>query len=432
MTNFDWQTEEDDWNDDPIEIEATNKRIGLRFLMLFGLIALTIGVGTFIYLQLQTTVDEAVINTEEEVIASKLLLFNAAENNDFSFLLSFLSGSNEEWSVVYQKLALEGKLFDLSRFGLDREPGEPQVVAVELSPDLASAEITTTLSYAFDIGSGLQETVPIQRTTVYRKGENHWLFAPPTIDYWGEEIEQKKPWGTVTYPARDEEIVNEISNNVMLALSQFCALDLEGCSIEATLHFTTDPDLLLTRQYNQSLNPRLVILPTPSLLGVPTTQAGHEAYIAGYGREISKLLLSPSDSSDVMRPQIFVDTLVEMILIDNGLVSGNFSAEQYQTASDLINYNFLEEKYDFPANYSDAEFDALLIWFDFIFEQYPNTSKWVALHILNGEQASVYEIWQITIISFGADIDPNGITEEMINQFQTRMSLRISQSSNFD
>ena len=168
------------------------------------------------------------------------------------------------------------------------------------SPELNAAELTTLQNYSLDIGNGLTQTVQLERVDVYRLGEDRWLWAPPENEFWGIRRRLEGQLLSVRYPARDEAIVHRMASDLEAKLVQLCAMPDIGCpdDMRVRLTFSPEPDSLAQATFINALTldrerpGEAILLPTPSLLGLPQDEVGYQAIFRGYASQFLLITLN--------------------------------------------------------------------------------------------------------------------------------------------
>lgn len=301
--SFEWQTEEDGgWDDpdlyssDPDEQKPDGKRRGWRWLIWLSLL---IGAFAAAGWTLNQRVQMSTSRVEADVLASYELVKQAASRQDDDLFQSVLSGRDGAWSGEMTQLMVGGDLTSRSGIGLTTVPVTHSITpTIEMAADLREAEVMTVLPYAIEIGNGLTETVQLRQTAVYRQGPNRWLLSPPDAAYWGDTRRIGGQYVNLFYPERDKEIAQDLLLSLDAKVGQVCTqLPDVDCPNEYKLvvELTTDPGAL-TRLSLISVvgnaDGRHLMLPTPTLVGLPQDQAGEQALFRGFGRLVAAAVLT--------------------------------------------------------------------------------------------------------------------------------------------
>jgi hypothetical protein len=228
----------------------------------------------------------------EEVLAAYRLVRTASAAEDREVIHTLLTGLDGRWVEAQRQLLAKDLLFDRAPFGLRLLP-EAEMglaladVSVTLAPNLATAEVAFDQPYAVDTAEDAGETVTLQQTMIFRRDGHHWVLAPPEPAFWGEWRINRGPILTVIYPARDHDIVQRLTLNLRDRLRVVCGR-LANIYCPGDLHITLwlekDPASLarLAGPAVERLANQEVVLPTPTLVGVPIDEAGYQALFHGY------------------------------------------------------------------------------------------------------------------------------------------------------
>ncbi len=287
MSKFDWQTEED-WEELTLPPEAPKETRPRRWRWLVGLLMVLGLAAYFIYNQVEQRVEVATNTVEQDILSSLELLERANQEQDIELVNGILSGRDPAWTDIQRDLVRNSLLFDRTPFGFTLVGG-PEVMTTELAPDLLSAELSLHSNYAIAIGNGLTETITLEQLAVFRKGARTWLYAPPDEEFWGDMESVSGSFITVRYPTRDEDISRRLANDLERKIGELCAnmafneincqggarVDLTFANHSAGLVMANDAELWLQAG-------RELILPAPTLIGLPINEAGYQALYRGY------------------------------------------------------------------------------------------------------------------------------------------------------
>ncbi|MEZ4590255.1 MAG: hypothetical protein R3D55_03830 [Chloroflexota bacterium] len=333
---FEWQTDEEyEWEQTSPEPEPPRRRRRWPWLLLVAVVVA--GTAVFlIYRQLNQRVDAATEETEAELLASYAVWQRAVQNQDENLFGSLLSGRDAEWVAAQRALLQSGMVFDRSGFGLAWEPGvgETAVLSQNFSPDLTAVELTTLQNYTWNVDNGLTQTVQLARTDVYRLGADRWLYAPPEPEFWGETQELNGQLLTATYPARDEEIVQRLAADLEAKLVYLCNTTGYDCPADAQvrLAFSTEPDSLLEATFLAAFTrdqgeigavwtgDEAIVLPTPTLVGLPQDASGYIAYFRGYAAQMLAVAVTDLVGWDCCENVPFYQAALTAQLADLGVL----------------------------------------------------------------------------------------------------------------
>lgn len=296
--SFDWQTEDDASWDDPSfassdpEKKPDGKRPFYRLLIPVGLLLVAfMAAGWTINQRVQTATGQV----EADILASYALVEQAVVRQDTDLLQSVLSGRDGDWSTSMTQLVEAGNLTERGGLGLTLLPvTEPVTPTIEMSADLLEAEVTTIVPYAIEIGNGLTETVQLAQKAVYRAGPNRWLLSPPEPSFWGDIRRIKGQYVNLFYPERDKEIAKDLLLSLDAKIGQLCAqLADVDCpnDYQIIVELSTNPETLGQSGFLGSSIMLMgmgaeghVILPTPTLVGLPMDKSAENALFRGYGQ----------------------------------------------------------------------------------------------------------------------------------------------------
>jgi hypothetical protein len=310
---LDWQTEEDQTWDEKPQPQTAVSPWPRRFLWL--LVVLLLGGGIWYATSfLQQQIETATSETEADLRQAYGLLRQAAERQDTDLFNLLLSGRDVAWARAQEQLLREGQLLDRPTWGLVHRPelgADDPVTAITLSPDLLAAEVTAVEPYQFwSIADQQVKTARLQHTAVYRLGPDRWLYAPPEPEFWGETREVRSDTLRLTYPERDHEVVEQLFPNLSALMANTCRLPGFYCRA-FRVEFVADPATLGQSLKQAIIGPdEPILLPTPTLMGVPRDAAGYEFLWLAYGRYLSSLVITQQTSYRCCRNLTFYQILL--------------------------------------------------------------------------------------------------------------------------
>jgi hypothetical protein len=301
--SFDWQTEEDGgWDDlvttspDSGDKDPNEKRRWRRWLIPTALLLLALIAAGLVLNRRAMVVTEQI---EADVLTSHELVQEAIAEQDDEVFRSLLSGRDDEWADEMTSALMEGTLMERWGLGFHSLPvTEPVSPTIEVSADLLEAEVITVVPYAIQIGNGLTETVELAQTAVYRQGTNRWLLSPPDVAYWGGTRQIEGRYVTLFYPERDQELAHDLLLNLDEKIGQLCA-QIQDIACPEPYNFIveldTDPAVfenLFLSSTIAAAQSRHLLLPAPTLVGLPVDRAGENALFRGYGKLVVGALLT--------------------------------------------------------------------------------------------------------------------------------------------
>ncbi len=315
--NFDWQTEEDErrpshlW-DEPSEHrpdKPAGRKPPWRLIAVVAVLAAL--VGGVVWWRIDRQIEETLQAFRTDVIASHNLVQRAVVEEDEEIFRSVLSGRNPAWTTGAIEVFQSRLFIDRSPLGLVPQEGTlPAILSID-DEEIAAGEQSADIAFSADLNEaivtvdqpyrveGTADTVVLQQTTVYRRGDSRWLMAPPLMEFWGESATIEGERLSVIYPARDAAIAERLAADLDAEIARMCAtLPDVDCSADfhMTVRFDTDPAALasLSRPMGALQRSReradILELPTPTLVGLPVandpslSEAGYESLSNGYAR----------------------------------------------------------------------------------------------------------------------------------------------------
>lgn len=361
--SFDWKTEDFDWGDDtrrqtrttpaadelygesrPLADEdrsvppAPRRRRLLAFAIVAGILSLAI-IG-LVYLQVERRAREGRARAEADVLASHEIVYNAAFGRDTELFVGFLSGRDPQWAAAQAELVASGAFGARSGFGLTTPLGDNlnENATVTLAPDLNSAELSTTQNYEVVIGSGLTQTITLSHTVLYRRGPDRWLLSPPEPDYWGESQEIDGRYARLIFPGRDRSVVQRLARDLEAVMADLCAMPAEGC-LPLTVVLSTDPvsltgEVVPGEQLQTGLE---LILPAPSMFGLPIDEAGYRAVSRQFITRVVGAVVDDYTGWSCCMNLILYRALNDVLLSRLGLLTWVPSEDQFAATLDHPN-----------------------------------------------------------------------------------------------
>ncbi|MCB8945570.1 MAG: hypothetical protein H6658_17615 [Ardenticatenaceae bacterium] len=407
MSQFNWQQDaEDNW-DEPVTYnpKPENPRPQRRW-WLIPIFLLVIG-GT-IWLLLQQAnqrVEEATTAVTNDLLSSHSLLIQAVYSQDNDLFTTLISGRDPKWTASQQALLPQDLFFSRPSFDLTaafpRQPNlniaQDSLISLDFAPDLLSAELIVGLPYTFTLPNGQVQSITLQQTAVYRLGNQRWLYAPPDDDFWGRTRNVERDKLILTYPARDEELAQRLATDLEQTVEQLCSrLDDINCpdNFQITLALTSDPDILLNLTNPQNLwqSKQRIVLPTPTLIGLPTDEAGYQALRRGYATQVATAVIAQLVEYQCCNGVPFFQTLLHYQLSQLDLRTWPVTQADYQRAYDeAISLSTAIPYWRSDNLQAIAPEDQWLIYLitDFLLRADKNSSPAFAQRILNVESSMI-------------------------------------------
>lgn len=358
MSNFDWYSEEEvGWDDEPkpvIRPPRPPRHWSRWILVVLILITSTGTAAATVYRRLSQRVEEASFAVEANIRDSYDIVYQSAQTADRDLFVTFLSGRDASWASAQERVIASGLFYARPGFGLQwlPEDAETAVSAVEISPDLTTAVVTSTHHYALDVGNHISQTVALQQTDIYRLGPDRWLISPPLPEFWGETQTSAGSLLTLTYPEHDAAIANRLAVDLEAKINELCArLTDIACAddLHVNVSFSTNPAAVFESNQLPSnvtitaprmrtlgwysfparLGEHTLTLPTPSLLGVPIDEAGYQAIYRGYAARVVSAVIAEQVSWQCCMQAALFQALLDMQLAQLGLKPWPLTAADY-------------------------------------------------------------------------------------------------------
>ena len=332
-TDFEWQTNEEEM---AAVVRPVAKPTGRRqwpWRLLTGVVLMATAV--LLGLRWRTAQQTEAITADVKI--AHALLQEATAAQDVEMLNLVLSGRDLGWQEAQQTLMADGHFASRPAFGLQAVPTSAVVPEITLSPDLKEAIVIGAQTFEADIGEG----VILQQTAVFRQGSRNWLLAPPTEIFWGQTLVTRTQTFTVTYPQRDEDLVQRLMVDLEQLLATQLCNHIWHCppDMSMTVHFSSSPSSLIT--VNDPLESLLmgnsVILPTPTLVGVPLDEAGYVALQKGYGAQMVTAVIARLFAYNCCDHALLAHALLTKQTSELGLLTWPLTPARYQH---LLNFTF--------------------------------------------------------------------------------------------
>ena len=358
--NFDWQTEEDDrraqtnW-DEPTEPQRPPPtRRPLPWRLIAVVTVLVAAVGGIIWWRIDRQIDDTLQAFRTDVIASHNLIQRAAADGDEEIFRSALSGRVPAWTAGELDVFNAGLFADRAPFGLtpaegslpvildppDEEAAAGESVAdIAFSPDLNEAIVTVNQPFRQE---GTTETIVLQQTAVFRRGDSRWLLAPPLPEFWGDWITTEGDYLSLIYPTRDEAVAARLAGDLDAEIARLCDT-LADIRCSADLHLTvrldSNPAALaavatpLGALIRARMDEDILELPAPTLVGLPTGDAAEAGYAAlrdGYARLLLPAVVAQAVNWPCCEESMLFDMLLEYQLSELGFLDWSVDEADYR------------------------------------------------------------------------------------------------------
>ncbi len=449
MSDFDWRTDADyDWEDETaIRVDRDPGR-GPRmpwqkWLVPLGIVLLFLFVGWFIYRQFINQVDQATGTRESEVIDSYANLYETAATGDIELFSTLLSGRDQAWTVAYQKLMIEQGLADRTPLSLTHS-GRPSTVEtpVQFADDLRTAVITSTATYAVNIGNGLTDTVQLQQSAVFRQGETRWLFAPPDPEFWGETVTISGLHLTFFVPERDVALVKKLHRDLSEQYLALCYTEkYDVCDKQFTVNFLSDPATLNQwhdAAYNiaatQAEGDVPITLPTPSLVGLPTDRIGYIALLGGYARQILHPVMAAGTAYNPNDSLLWFQAVADYQLAKLGLIAWPLTRDQYGQLFLQGQFSSLATIRNAPGwnvGATDNPNDRLVVYaiVEYLMGEYAPYDRAADLHRDLASREETPENWLVRSALRGSDFSQEAILQNWRQTFPAALRTYLEEKS---
>jgi hypothetical protein len=286
--NFEWQTEDEaKWEEAAAESQpAVKRRRGWAAVLV---VLLTIGLaGWLAYRQANRQVEQAEASVEADVIAAYRLLHQAAVQSDRELFASLLAASRyPEWAESQLALFDQRLITGLEPVGLRTQLTAPEVVSVTLSPDLTRAELVADWHYGLANG----ETVVFRRPARMELIGGRWRLARPDVEAWGERQQYTGRSFVMYYPERDRALALRLAADLDRTIEEACQpvsgqIRCDLLLIDLDVRDDSLRQLVVADFAEMSVGRFGISMSTPSLIGVPLSEAGYETLLRAYATYI--------------------------------------------------------------------------------------------------------------------------------------------------
>ncbi len=351
MSQFNWQQDADDQWEEPVVYtpKPKNPRSRRRWGLVLILLLLLGSVAWLLTRQANQRMEETTSAVSDDVRSSHNLLIQAAYNNDNDLFTALLSGRDKEWTASQQALLSERLFLNRPSFALYTAlPESPELgtiednlspISLDLAPDLLAAELVTQLPYTFTLSDGTIQNTTLQQTAVYRLGSQRWLYAPPEEDFWGDTRNYEQNRLITIYPQRDEEIAQRLTVDLAQALNRICTQLADiNCPDDMSISLVLSTD---SSTFSDLADPQTmwqsglrIILPTPSLIGLPIDEAGYQALNRGYTVQLATAVISHLVEYECCAGAAYFQALLDYQLSQLDLQTWPITQTDYQRVLD--------------------------------------------------------------------------------------------------
>lgn len=303
-----------------------------RLLLALLVLLLLGGGGYWLYRRATQQVEEATAAIKTDVRAVHDLVRRAAQQQDPELLRSVLSGRDSSWVDAQLTLAETGALFNRDALGLNWQADAASEPTITVNPELNRAELTITDTYTVLDGT---EPVRLRHTLIYRRGSEHWLYAPPEEDFWGSGRKSQGKYLSLIYAGADDAWAGRLAADLDAQIAAACET-LPDLNCDPDLHLTltlhTDAEALLT--LNDPLYPLQghlsLSLPSLALAGTPVSEAAYEAVRRGYAIPLISNLIAHQVGYECCEEAAAFQALLDYQLAQLGLRPWPVTARQQQ------------------------------------------------------------------------------------------------------
>lgn len=316
MSDLEWQIEESDQAVPSPQSGALRPPWRRRRLVVTGL--LLIVTVTLLFWQLARWLDTERRSAEEDVIAVYYLWRQAALDADGDLLDTMLIGQSPAWVDVQRRMLRANLLVDRLKFGLEKSaPTVGQAgkkPKVRLGQEWQSAELTFEQPYRPTGAADQTQPIRLTRTLLFRRHNSRWLLAEPDDLFWGEWTITRSELLTIEYRKRDEVLVKDLARDLETALTRLCRQTGEDDACPSAAHrairMESDPAIFLRFVDQQSpiFDGQILVLPTPSLIGLPVDREGYQALLRSYANRVL-----PTIAADLSSPAELPDQVLQIL-----------------------------------------------------------------------------------------------------------------------
>jgi hypothetical protein len=334
--DFDWQNEEDgDWRQQPATPAGVTARRTWRRrpLLLLAFVLLASGALAYFGLARQTAAREAAVT--QDVLRSHALVAEAGRRADEELYRLLLSSRDPAWVEGQMALLAAGLLFERAPLGLSLAAAEGKAPAVILSADLQEAVVTSDWPYTLK-GSDGSTVIILRQTAVYRQGTAGWLLAPSPPDFWGPTLSAGGRYIRLSYPERDQLLAGRLASDLDEMIADACQnLPQLACyDLRLEIELSAAPPALAALSQPEALLPAglHLVLPAPTLAGLPLDEAGYQALYRGYAARVMAAVMNYELGWNCCQRALFYQALLDKQLAELGLRAWPLPYDAYRQA----------------------------------------------------------------------------------------------------
>lgn len=290
MTGFEWQTDAEgdaQWLGN--ERLSSGRSLTRRWVWMLMVVAISLLALLFLRREAIRRVSLVEAEKETEIRAVHGLAADALNRNDGELLRGLLSGRDPQWVDAQMRRLDRGLLLSQASRPLGFEMiSSPSVVEVSLDPAQQEAVLVEESRYQVTKTASLTRSVSLRQAHVYRRGEDRWYLSPPGSAFWGARRVIGGYRLRSAFWERDEAVVRRLHRDLQSKVDELCRLisRVGTCDGSAPIGVTFSrrtESVLDLADPSWRLDPEgEIVLPAPSLVGVPTDEAGYRALYRGY------------------------------------------------------------------------------------------------------------------------------------------------------
>ena len=342
-SNFDWQAEDEkQWGEFAPEKEPPpGNRLPRRRLLIIGVaLLMAVAMAVVFVNRFEQFLDDSAGDVEQDVLRGHELIIGAGENGDGELFAGLILNRLQEWSDAQTLLVERGLLLDREPLELHLPPGsQPVSTRVELRPNLLDAEVSADYEYQVGAIQSDADSVILRQLFSYRLRDDQWLLNPPTATFWGPWLSTSGRYLTLHYPQRDEQIGQRLAADLEALIGQTCHSVAE-LNCPADLHFQVelhaDPAVLvdISEPGWHLMAGRRVILPTPTVIGLPVDESGYRVLYRAYAQRIGARLVAEQTGLAQIQQAAIGTAILDLVLADQGLMTWPFALGAAPAGSD--------------------------------------------------------------------------------------------------